>query len=260
MSSRDEDEAWRQIVANYGDAPSVEDVPGPRPRRPRRRAAAEPAAEPAPASFPWEDEGRFVPPPAAADPPPEPRRLAGLVRSLRRPAGAARRAGLRDLPARLDGPAGRRVRRRVPLPRAPRCRASHATRATTGRASDGRAVGSLGCGRECQRERRDHRPPDGQRHPVARPGRHPRVRRGLGHRADRRRPRGRRHRPPRRSPSPRTTTSSSSGCSCGCRRAASTMVDPGEAECRVCRPGRRLPRRLLLHHQPADPDPPRGPR
>ena len=74
MSSRDEDEAWRQIVAHYGDAPSVEDVP-------REEPAAEPLtesraseAEPAPASFPWEDEGRFVPPPAPPIPRPEPRR------------------------------------------------------------------------------------------------------------------------------------------------------------------------------------------
>jgi hypothetical protein len=34
----------------------------------------EPAADPAPAAFLWEDEGRFVPPPAPPIPRPEPRR------------------------------------------------------------------------------------------------------------------------------------------------------------------------------------------
>ena len=74
MSSRDEDEAWRQIVANYGDAPSVEDVPRSEPQEVEAEPRVEPAAEPAPASFPWEDEGRFVPPPAPPIPRPEPRR------------------------------------------------------------------------------------------------------------------------------------------------------------------------------------------
>ena len=76
MSSRDEDEAWRQIVANYGDAPSVEDVPRDRAQEAEAEPRTEPAAEaePAPASFPWEDEGRFVPPPPPPIPRPEPRR------------------------------------------------------------------------------------------------------------------------------------------------------------------------------------------
>ena len=78
MSSRDEDEVWRQIVANYGDAPSVEDVPRPEPQEGQSDVQSEPrvepAAEPAPASFPWEDEGRFVPPPPPPIPRPEPRR------------------------------------------------------------------------------------------------------------------------------------------------------------------------------------------
>ena len=77
MSSRDEDEAWRQIVANYGDAPSVEDAPREEtrvegPTEFRVEPAAEPEPEPAP--FPWEDEGRFVPPPPPPLPRPEPRR------------------------------------------------------------------------------------------------------------------------------------------------------------------------------------------
>ncbi|MET1060713.1 MAG: hypothetical protein ABWX84_14030 [Nocardioides sp.] len=76
MSSRDEDEVWRQIVANYGDAPSVEDVPREEPRETAQAESqrVEPAAEPEPRSFPWEDEGRFVPPPPPPIPRPEPRR------------------------------------------------------------------------------------------------------------------------------------------------------------------------------------------
>ena len=74
MSSRDEDEAWRQIVAHYGDAPSVEDVPREEPQDVEAEPRVEPGAEPAAASFPWEDEGRFVPPPAPPIPRPEPRR------------------------------------------------------------------------------------------------------------------------------------------------------------------------------------------
>ena len=77
MSSRDEDEAWRQIVAHYGDAPSVEDAPRDEPAEPVTEPATEPRAadaEPAPTSFPWEDEGRFVPPTAPPIPRPEPRR------------------------------------------------------------------------------------------------------------------------------------------------------------------------------------------
>ena len=74
MSSPDEDEVWRQIVANYGDAPSVEDVPRSEPQEVEAEPRVEPAAEPAPTSFPWEDEGRFVPPPPPPLPRPEPRR------------------------------------------------------------------------------------------------------------------------------------------------------------------------------------------
>ncbi len=72
MSSRDEDEAWRQIVANYGDVPSVDDAPRPEPRG-EYVVENEPADEPD-AVFPWEDEGRFVPPPPPPVPRPEPRR------------------------------------------------------------------------------------------------------------------------------------------------------------------------------------------
>ena len=72
MSSRDEDEAWRQIVANYGDVPSVDDAPRP---EPREEYVGENDAQDEPdAVFPWEDEGRFVPPPPPPVPRPEPRR------------------------------------------------------------------------------------------------------------------------------------------------------------------------------------------
>ncbi len=79
MTSRDEDEAWRQIVANYGDAPSVEDGPRPEPEPepgptllPPPAVAGEPARTDTP--FQWEDEGRFTPPPTPPLPRPEPRR------------------------------------------------------------------------------------------------------------------------------------------------------------------------------------------
>ena len=80
MSSRDEDEAWRQIVANYGDAPSVDDLPR---DEPDLESPADPPAdpraearevEPGPAPLAWADEGRFVPPPPPPIPRPEPRR------------------------------------------------------------------------------------------------------------------------------------------------------------------------------------------
>ena len=69
MSSPDEDEVWRQIVANYGDAPSVDDAPRP---APEEELPAEPESTSVP--FAWEDEGRFVPPPPPPLPRPEPRR------------------------------------------------------------------------------------------------------------------------------------------------------------------------------------------
>lgn len=76
MNPRDEDEVWRDIVDNYGDAPSIEDEP--------------PIVDPAPRSdlvepdevydpVPWEDEGRFVPPPAPPVPLAEPPRLLAWI-------------------------------------------------------------------------------------------------------------------------------------------------------------------------------------
>ena len=72
MSSRDEDEAWRQIVANYGDVPSVDDAPRPEPHG--EYVVENDVPDEPDAPFPWEDEGRFVPPPPPPVPRPEPRR------------------------------------------------------------------------------------------------------------------------------------------------------------------------------------------
>ena len=72
MSSRDEDEAWRQIVANYGDVPSVDDAPRPEPSG--EYVVENDLPDEADAPIPWEDEGRFVPPPPPPVPRPEPRR------------------------------------------------------------------------------------------------------------------------------------------------------------------------------------------
>jgi len=92
VSSRDEDEAWRQIVANYGEQPSVDDLPrvddGPVGRVPDdldRAPDADPAPGPAPDDgsafgvLPWEEEGRYVPPPPPPIPRPEPRRALAWV-------------------------------------------------------------------------------------------------------------------------------------------------------------------------------------
>lgn len=69
MSGRDEDEAWRAIVENYGERPRVEDpppppAPGPRPFDPTL-ADLDDLEDPEDATGP----GEFVPP----DPPPGPR-------------------------------------------------------------------------------------------------------------------------------------------------------------------------------------------
>jgi hypothetical protein len=76
VNPRDEDEVWRDIVENYGEAPSVEEAP--------------PVVDPGPRSDvvepdevydpdPWEDEGRFVPPPAPPVPLAEPPRLLAWI-------------------------------------------------------------------------------------------------------------------------------------------------------------------------------------
>jgi hypothetical protein len=81
VNPRDEDEVWRDIVENYGDAPSVEDAP----------PAADPVVDQGPPSFrvtepdevhdpaTWEDEGRFVPPPAPPVSLAEPPRLLAWI-------------------------------------------------------------------------------------------------------------------------------------------------------------------------------------
>lgn len=75
MNPRDEDEVWRDIVENYGEAPSVEEAPpvvypGP------RSDVVEPDEVYDP--DPW-DEGRFVPPPAPPVPLAEPPRLLAWI-------------------------------------------------------------------------------------------------------------------------------------------------------------------------------------
>ena len=86
MSARDEEEAWRQIVANYGEQPSVDDLPRPEEPRPDEPADDEKRSPdggrdegPSYTPFPWEDEGRYVPPPPPPIPKPEPRRALAWV-------------------------------------------------------------------------------------------------------------------------------------------------------------------------------------
>ena len=68
MNPRDEDEAWQDIVENYGDAP-VFDEPEPveLPSSPEEPVGWNPVA--------WEDEGHFVPAPPPPVPLAEPPRL-----------------------------------------------------------------------------------------------------------------------------------------------------------------------------------------
>lgn len=78
MNSRDEDEAWRDIVDNFGEAPSADELDTPLaaevvnlPGSDEEPVAWHPAA--------WEDEGRFVPPPAPPVPLAEPPRLLAWI-------------------------------------------------------------------------------------------------------------------------------------------------------------------------------------
>ena len=73
MNQRDEDEVWRDIVDNYGEAPDFDEPAQPEPTQP------DPPAEPAWNPVPWEDEGRFVPPSPAPMPLAEPRRLLAWI-------------------------------------------------------------------------------------------------------------------------------------------------------------------------------------
>lgn len=91
----DEDAAWREIVAHYGDEPVIEDPPPmveppapspPEPHRPERRRPEPPRPEPEGILEPgwqddlntpptsWEDEGHFIPPTPPPPPPLDPRR------------------------------------------------------------------------------------------------------------------------------------------------------------------------------------------
>ncbi|MBD8869167.1 hypothetical protein [Nocardioides donggukensis] len=84
MTPRDEDEAWREIVDNYGDAPAFEDeapppaAPETPPPAPFTGSTAGPTVGSAHGSAdepdPWENEGRFVPPVPPPVPRAEPRR------------------------------------------------------------------------------------------------------------------------------------------------------------------------------------------
>jgi hypothetical protein len=76
VNPRDEDEVWRDIVENYGDAPSVEDE-SPVVEPPSAPDVVEPDEVYDPE--PWEDEGRFVPPPAPPVPLAEPPRLLAWI-------------------------------------------------------------------------------------------------------------------------------------------------------------------------------------
>jgi hypothetical protein len=78
---KDEDEVWRDIVENYGDAPTVEEA----------APVIDPVVDQGSLSFvipsrdedydpdPWEDEGHFVPPPAPPVPLAEPPRLLAWI-------------------------------------------------------------------------------------------------------------------------------------------------------------------------------------
>ena len=91
----DEDAAWREIVAHYGDVPSVDpsalfdppaqpepgpsdthdDPPAEAPAAPPRRPVLEPGwNDPLTTRATWQDEGHFVPPEPPPLPPLEPRR------------------------------------------------------------------------------------------------------------------------------------------------------------------------------------------
>ncbi len=78
VNSRDEDEAWRDIVDNFGEAPSGDELDTP--------VEPEVVELPGPTEYldpwrpePWEDEGRFVPPPAPPVPLADPPRLLAWI-------------------------------------------------------------------------------------------------------------------------------------------------------------------------------------
>lgn len=79
MKPGDEDEAWRQIVENYGDRPSVDDDVAPLPEESDSDTlpgSDADLAQPLPlAGALWDDEGHFVPPPTPPITLAEPKRL-----------------------------------------------------------------------------------------------------------------------------------------------------------------------------------------
>lgn len=94
MKPGDEDEAWRQIVENYGDRPQVdddadeavahlEDRPLPEPPAAPAGPTPDPTSESGPRPFDpgrlWEEADTFVPPPVAALPLAEPKRLVAWI-------------------------------------------------------------------------------------------------------------------------------------------------------------------------------------
>ena len=92
--TRDEDELWREIVENYGAAPSVDDdsktdeiLDEPAPSTgsaqhevpPRFEGPADPEPEDPPELRAWDDEGSYVPPPPEPIPLAEPPRMLGWL-------------------------------------------------------------------------------------------------------------------------------------------------------------------------------------
>jgi hypothetical protein len=80
----DEDAAWRDIVAHYGDRPAVEPSPEPPPtvqgREERLRHLFRPSwNQPLQTESTWDDEGHFVPPEPPPVPVADPRRRAAWV-------------------------------------------------------------------------------------------------------------------------------------------------------------------------------------
>ena len=94
MNPGDEEEAWRQIVENYGERPSLDEAAGSDPLPEERSSDLLEPDDPEPpqqwsehviglpqqpawvhSPDPWEDEGRFVPPTPPPIPLAEPKRL-----------------------------------------------------------------------------------------------------------------------------------------------------------------------------------------
>ena len=124
----DEDAAWRAIIENYGDraeltpddsspSPPVEPSPAVEPVEPR--SVLEPGwRDGLNTEATWDDEGHFVPPDPPPLPPVEPRRKLAWIGLFGGPALMLfRRCPRRPLPRLAHDAAGRRVRRRVRLPR-----------------------------------------------------------------------------------------------------------------------------------------------